>query len=67
LKLNCDEPLSNFAFKFNLRRYTTDGAPVVVPRSGGTFRFNVTAAGIGGRGLHSFTLELNLSNARTRS
>jgi len=24
LKLNLDEPLSNFAFKFNLRRYTTD-------------------------------------------
>ena len=22
LKLKCDEPLSNFAFKFNLRRYT---------------------------------------------
>jgi hypothetical protein len=21
LKLKCDEPLSNFAFKFNLRRY----------------------------------------------
>jgi hypothetical protein len=23
LKLKCDEPLSNFAFNFNLRRYTT--------------------------------------------
>jgi hypothetical protein len=22
LKLNCDEPLSNFAFNFNLRRYS---------------------------------------------
>jgi hypothetical protein len=22
LKLKCEEPLSNFAFKFNLRRYT---------------------------------------------
>jgi hypothetical protein len=22
LKLKCDEPLSNFAFNFNLRRYT---------------------------------------------
>ena len=22
LKLECDKPLSNFAFKFNLRRYT---------------------------------------------
>ena len=30
LKLNCDEPLSNFAFKFNLRRYSmsiADGSP----------------------------------------
>jgi hypothetical protein len=25
LKLQCGEPLSNFAFKFNLRRYTVDG------------------------------------------
>jgi hypothetical protein len=25
LKLNCDEPLSSFAFKFNLRRYTVVG------------------------------------------
>jgi hypothetical protein len=24
LKLQCDEPLSNFAFKFDLRRYTKD-------------------------------------------
>ena len=24
LKLKCDEPLSNFAFKFNSRRYTQD-------------------------------------------
>ena len=22
MKLKCDEPLSNFAFKFNVRRYT---------------------------------------------
>ena len=25
LKLKCDEPLSNFAFKFNLRRYIEGG------------------------------------------
>jgi len=30
LKLNCDDPLSNFAFNFNLRRYTK---PVVVDMS----------------------------------
>jgi hypothetical protein len=26
LKLKCDEPLSNFAFKINLRRYTAGAA-----------------------------------------
>jgi hypothetical protein len=26
LTLKCDEPLSSFAFKYNLRRYTTDDA-----------------------------------------
>jgi len=25
LKLKCDQPLSNFAFRFNLRRYTVGG------------------------------------------
>ena len=29
LKLKCDEPLSNNAFKFNLRRYRMVGAPVL--------------------------------------
>ena len=24
LKLKCDDPLSNFAYKFNLRRYNVD-------------------------------------------
>jgi len=27
LKLKCDKPLSNFAFKFNLSRYTTADLP----------------------------------------
>jgi hypothetical protein len=29
LTLKCDEPLSTFAFKFNLRRYTKDGLGAV--------------------------------------
>jgi hypothetical protein len=29
LKLECDEPLSHFAFKFNLRRYTMARAEAV--------------------------------------
>ena len=31
MKLKCDELLSNFAFKFNLRRYILDLVIVVVP------------------------------------
>jgi hypothetical protein len=30
LKLNCDAPPSNFAYKFNLRRYISDDAVVEV-------------------------------------
>ena len=30
MKLNCDEPLSNFAFNFNLRRYTEDALALSV-------------------------------------
>jgi hypothetical protein len=36
MKLECDEPLSNFAFKFNLRRYTKDYLRF-------TAMFNITA------------------------
>jgi len=57
LNLKCDEPLSNFGFNFNLRRYTW-------ARSSPTWR---TAWRGSGGGLHSFTLELNLSNSRTHS
>jgi hypothetical protein len=32
LKLKCDDPLSNFAFNFNLRRYTTVSAGVAAVR-----------------------------------
>ena len=46
LKLKYDGPLSNFAFKFNLRRCTT-------ARSTST-------RCVSGRGLHSFTFQLNL-------
>jgi hypothetical protein len=51
LKLKCDELLSNFAFKFNLRRYikTLDG---VTP----ALRVPLKA-----RGVHSSTSHLNLS------
>jgi hypothetical protein len=52
------ELLSNFAFKFNLRRYNMVAAERAA-KSG--------KKGKKGRGLHSFTLELNLSNSRTHS
>jgi len=52
LKRRCDGPLSNFAFYFNLRRYTL--GPV-----GGA---GAAAAGkVRGRGLHSSTFRLNVS------
>jgi hypothetical protein len=54
LKLKCDEPLSNVAFNFNLRRYITDMS--------GAFNGNATFnANISGRGLRSSTFQLNLS------
>jgi len=52
LKLDYDEPLSNSAFKFNLRRYMTVCALGLVI---------MVILGVLGRGLHSFTSQLNLS------
>jgi hypothetical protein len=71
LKLKCDDPLSNFALDYNLRRYNLWAK----------YRFECDCSrcaaecgvrgGVRGggssRGLHSFTLELNLSNSRTHS
>jgi hypothetical protein len=51
LKAICEEALSNFAFNFKLCRYNLD---------------NMMSMALG-RGLHSFTLELNLSDSRTHS
>jgi hypothetical protein len=49
LKLNDDDPLSNLGFKFNLRRHISGGAKY-------HYYDNVR-----GRGLHSFTIQHNLS------
>jgi len=35
LKLQYDEPLSNFAFNFYLRRYITEPGSVALPRAAG--------------------------------
>ena len=56
LKLKCEKLLSTFAFKFNLRRYNKAMASIF---SG------LVQCGAWGRGLHSFALELNLSDSRT--
>jgi hypothetical protein len=45
-----------FAFKFKLRRY-------IKPQA----QYLIKIAAVVGRGLHSFTLELNLSNSSTHS
>jgi hypothetical protein len=54
LILKCDEPLSNFAFKSNLRRFDE------------ALQHNISSVkvvkiDVEGRGLHSSTLQLNLS------
>jgi hypothetical protein len=53
LTLKYDEPLSSYAFKFNLRRYHMFGA------GGGGLEMPGDA--MLGRGLHSSTFQLNLS------
>jgi hypothetical protein len=68
LKLTHDEPHSNFAFKFNLRRYSegTNGGYAFTP----SFRevedvvrgvLDQLVLAVSGRGLHSFTSQLKSS------
>ena len=64
MKLKCDEPLSNAAFKFNLRRYKMEKdynirMPAILqpPR----LELMVAIVAAPGRGLHSSTSQLNLS------
>jgi hypothetical protein len=75
LKLHYEEPLSNFAFSFNLRRYSMSGnvaaAAAVLAAgadpdartrpSGKNLRDINGASRATGRGLHSSTSQLNLS------
>ena len=69
MKLNCDEPLSNVAFKFNLHHYTEGVMPIyrVEPAKSDrsqckyAYCFFATAILNDGRGLHSSTFQLNLS------
>jgi hypothetical protein len=56
LKLKYDAPLSCSASKFNLRRYTVAHTDQFQGEDGERFLFHV-----GGRGLNSFTSQLNLS------
>ena len=54
LKLKYDEPLSNFAFNFNLRRYIeAEDARILTDMS--------LMRRMYGRGLHPSTFQLNLS------
>ena len=56
LKLDYDEPLLNFAFKFNLRRCNEACmANPDIARATGGGKYLI------GRGLHSSTFQLNLS------
>ena len=59
MKLKCDELLSSFALKFNLRLYIVVAGGVA---ANNTVRARLAAvAEEAGRGLHSFTFQLNLS------
>jgi len=60
LKLEYEEMLSNFGFKFNLRRYTValHEPPLVVGYFAGFIAATVLAMG---RGLHLSTIRLNVS------
>jgi hypothetical protein len=69
----CFQFCFNFAFSFDLRRYTTGATTLRFSRAGFELR-SARALAPGdeatisyGRSFHSFTLELNLSNSRTRS
>ena len=68
MKLKCDDLLSSFAFKFIMHRYTEGPNPrcVVCGNARAELICDVDTMTLG-RGLHSFTLELNLSNSRTHS
>ena len=57
LKLKYDEPLSNFAFKFNVRRYAEVGLGVGLRVSGKAAAFMQKV----GRGLHWSTFRHNVS------
>ena len=56
MKLQYDEPLSNFAFNFNLHHYSKVSSKSWANCSG------PEVLGLLGRGLHSSTSQLNLSH-----
>jgi len=60
LKL-CDIPLSTSAFKFNLRRYTTEDAIALINQDLIDDGYDCFASGIDGRSLYSSTFQVNLS------
>jgi len=64
LKLEYDGLLSNIGFKFNLRRYSSASEHLHKKMN---VPMEKVPAALGGRGLHSFTLELKLSSSRTPS
>ena len=50
MKLQYDQPLSNFAFNFNLRRYSTDAAAARKDRARAGKAEAAAAAASGGKG-----------------
>ena len=60
LKVDCDEPLSASAFKFNLRRYIQEQKPIA-DVLGALVSGEQVDVLVVGRGFHSSTSQFNLS------
>jgi len=60
LKLQFDEPPSNFAFKFNLRRYTAVLIWAVLDTLTSSWQYEEQFLALDGKALHPLTSELNL-------
>ena len=62
-KLEYDEPLSNFAFNFNLRRYIedTDRSAALIGRRADALQVTLEKGQVAGtKAIHSSTFQINL-------
>ena len=60
MKLKCDEPLSNFAFNFNLRHYTLAANVLAFRHEVGRCRFTVSNPVLKAPLVSEYSLETNI-------